>query len=105
MLNEDDIKKKLVFLQNKAHITVEDDDKIIIKAPTPYSKYISGFFLEYIYDIKWLELDFPKNVIIELDGWLINLNDSDTKDIDFLKQLKDRYNIINKCYNWIGDKL
>jgi len=91
------------LLGDKANVSyVETNGKttIAIKPPS-LTKGCTGYFLEYIKSSEWNDISIPKDITVELDGWLIDTDDEKVgSDLWCLKWMNDNYTIVDKCVRW-----
>lgn len=100
-----EIKTKIEsLLGDKAIVSyVETNGKttINIKPPPLTTNGCTGYFLEYIRGIGWNDISIPKDITVELDGWLIDTDDEKVgSDFWCLKWMNDNYTIVDKCIRW-----
>lgn len=69
--------------------------------PPATNRLVIGYFLEHIRDVGWNDIDIPKDIKINLDGWMIDVDDHRFgHDIWCLDWMKEKYNVVDNCRRW-----
>lgn len=89
------------LLIDRASVSYNNITNTITIKPPPINKFCTGYFLEHIRDVKWNDILIDNTIKINLDGWLIDIDDNNFGgDLWCLKWMKDNYNIIDNCDRW-----